>query len=321
MDIERFNFQGMELLRLRAAPYEAWITPEMGGNAIRLFHAGLEMEALRVPTSPGILRKHPNEFGMPPLFPPNRIRAGAFTLDGREYQFPVNEPARGNSLHGALSALAFRVEDEEESPSGAKVTLSFAANEAYAYMNFPHAFACWVTYELNTKGLTQVIRFQNRSESRMPFGFGFHTAFAIPRERAEDYRIHVPVETRWQLDPASALPTGETTISSSMHERLNGMGLPPLSQAVSSFFRRLPGPARIQDIARGTEVRYDVDDGFRFWMLWNARAEQDFICIEPMTWLVDAPNSMLSWAESGMEAIESGETKTLATQLSISTIG
>ncbi len=321
MNVDQIDFQGMALLRLRAAPYEAWVAPSMGGNVIRLYHGGLGMEVLRVPPSPSILRNSPNVFGAPPLFPPNRIRGGSFSFDGQAYRFPVNEPERGNSLHGALSATAMRVEAMGESAYSEEITLSYEAGEPYSYMNFPHVFSYRVAYGLSPEGLTQTVRFRNLGSSRMPFGFGLHTAFAIPRERGENYRVCVPVETQWRMDPATALPTGETAVGTEEHFLLNDEGVPPLSHPVSGFYRRLPGPVRIRDIVRGAEIRYDVDDGFRFWMLWNAGAERNFICVEPMTWMVDAPNLSLPWAESGMDAIARGETKSLMTRLSAAAIG
>ena len=33
---------------------------------------------------------------------PNRIRDGAYRLDGREHQLPLNEPERGNAIHGLV---------------------------------------------------------------------------------------------------------------------------------------------------------------------------------------------------------------------------
>ncbi len=337
-EIAWIDWQGMRLVRLACGAYEAWIAPEMGGNALRLAHHGLGVEVLRTPPSPAALRENPNVYGVPPLLPPNRIAGGAFTFGGREYAFPVNEPARGNSLHGDLSRTPMAVEEEgipcgipiwrpivpisaaipeTADADGAEVILRYAATEKAPYMTFPHAFTYWVAWRLDADGLSQTIAVRNGSASRMPFGFGLHTALHVPRARRDAYRLIVPVGRQVLLDPETIHPTGEYAEDTVLHRLLNGGGLPPLNEPVSALFERLPGAAILRDTARGVDIRYEAGDGFKFWMLWNERGERDHICAEPMTWTVDAPNSPLPAEQSGFAAIDPGETKELATRLSI----
>src|SRR3954467_366146 len=55
----------------------------------------------------------PTRGGIPVLFPfPNRIRAGRFTWDGKEYQLPLNDPAKANAIHGFACRVPWRVVDQ-----------------------------------------------------------------------------------------------------------------------------------------------------------------------------------------------------------------
>src|SRR5436305_11719319 len=42
---------------------------------------------------------------------PNRIRDGIYRLDGREHRLPLNEPERGNAIHGLVRWSNWTVAD------------------------------------------------------------------------------------------------------------------------------------------------------------------------------------------------------------------
>src|SRR5712691_5710938 len=52
----------------------------------------------------------PTRSGIPILFPfPNRIRAGRFTWEGKEYQLPLNDSTQKNAIHGFPCRKPWRV--------------------------------------------------------------------------------------------------------------------------------------------------------------------------------------------------------------------
>src|SRR5262249_22785066 len=54
----------------------------------------------------------PTRSGIPILFPfPNRIRAGRFHWDGKDYQLPLNDHVQQNAIHGFACRRAWRVVD------------------------------------------------------------------------------------------------------------------------------------------------------------------------------------------------------------------
>ena len=50
---------------------------------------------------------NPYLYGMPILFPVNRISGGRFEFEGREYSFPINETETNCHLHGNLHQSQF----------------------------------------------------------------------------------------------------------------------------------------------------------------------------------------------------------------------
>ena len=74
----------------------AVVWPALGFNCLhwRLPHGSDRLDLLYV--DPALYGNgKPTRSGIPVLFPfPNRIRAGRFSWDGKEYQLPLNDPAR-----------------------------------------------------------------------------------------------------------------------------------------------------------------------------------------------------------------------------------
>ncbi|MEG0767036.1 MAG: hypothetical protein RR482_04910, partial [Clostridia bacterium] len=173
-------------------------------------------------------------------------------------------------------------------------------------------------YALNEReGLCQTVRVRNESTQDMPFGFGFHTSFQTPPCADGSCRIFVPVGRECLLERTRIRPTGAYVKDTALAQALCGTGLAPQAQKVSHLFESAPGCVEVRDDTHGVSVRYEVDAGFRFWMLWNQDASGEFFCIEPQTWTVDAPNSLLPPEQSGMDAISPGDARTLTTRLRI----
>ena len=90
-------------LRSPDGAYEAKIQPSRGANCLSFKHLPSRICALRTYNPDEVTElDNPFLYGTPLLFPPNRIKGGKFTYDGREYSLPVNEEATGCFLHGTL---------------------------------------------------------------------------------------------------------------------------------------------------------------------------------------------------------------------------
>src|SRR5260221_14676642 len=98
----------MELIAIEAQAERAVIVPEAGFQCLSYKVGALDVIA--GPASAELWREHPHRGGIPILFPwPGRIADARFKFEGREYRVAVNEPARGNSIHGFACEKAFRI--------------------------------------------------------------------------------------------------------------------------------------------------------------------------------------------------------------------
>ncbi|HML47017.1 MAG TPA: hypothetical protein PKE04_09760, partial [Clostridia bacterium] len=210
---------------LRAGDLIARICPSMGGNVIQFGNSSAGVEALRIPPDARTLRDNPNVYGMPLLFPPNRICGGTYTFQGRTYAFPINEPERNNFIHGTLSSTNFSVMEELETPEYAAFSMEYAATPEEPYLAFPHAFTLTLRYVLHeSEGLAQTVTVRNDSEQDMPFGLGFHTAFNAPVEA--DCRLTLTAGREWLLERPRIRPNGQYAEGTPLQQALNGSGLP-----------------------------------------------------------------------------------------------
>ena len=258
---------------------------------------------LREPKDPQTLAAAPNVYGLPLLFPPNRIRDGHFSFGGRSYDFPINEPARHHHIHGLLSTTPFSCE------GGAAFT--FRADAEHPYLSFPHAFTVTRAFALDEGGLVQTLTVRNDSALPMPLGTGFHAAWSVPLFPGQsplDCRLHIPVRRHWLHDPQTIIPTGETVTDSPLLRALRAGTLVPEREALSCLLELDDGPVRL--ITPRGDLVCTREAGYPFLMLWNGGGGQGFVCPEPQSWLVDAPNLPQPQEISGFTALAPGQSAT-----------
>lgn len=302
----RVQWEGYEAIKLQAGEYTAMALPELGAQVISLEKNGVPL--LHAPENRQALQKASTSYGLPVLFPPNRIDGGHFQADGRSYSFPVNEAARANSLHGFLHTRPWQVQKVTDNI----LIMQYEATEqSDFYVYYPHAFKAEIQYILNEKGLHQQIMIENRSDRSMPVGLGFHSAFAVD----EQSRIRLSAGKRILMNERM-LPTGETRPLNDKEQCLRTEGLAADAWSMDDHYTAQPldmGSAdfhgAVIDRAVG-HVFYEVDPFYQHWMIWNANRTGTFICLEPQNWRVNAPNLVaqgLSAHEAGFCMLESGK--------------
>ena len=102
------TIDGEPAVFLRAGDYLAAALPGVGGNLFRLVDERRQLTILHEPPNVRELREHPVIYGIPALFPPNRIRDGVFTANGIRYELPVNT-RDNNHCHGMLARRPWQV--------------------------------------------------------------------------------------------------------------------------------------------------------------------------------------------------------------------
>lgn len=320
MSIQHTLFFNMEALILDNDAYSATIIPEYGCNLVTLHNktTGLDILKTPLPSDHDEFMSAPQHFGNAILFPPNRIQNGTFTRNGRSYSFiPHNLPAdkAGQYMysHGILRYLPFAIEHCEERDSHIVVSACYHCGPGeQIYKSFPHEFVCCITFDLSYEGLQETISFTNLGDTPMPLGAGFHTAFQIPNDALssrEDYRIVWSADRHIVLSP-NCLPTGELLPlkSDCRHQGIfpflpiqdEHTTLRPISFHGKDFLGAI-----IKNIKTNNNIIFEIDENFGYFMLWNNKARSNYICIEPMSWMINAPNSTLPDKLSGYKELDS----------------
>lgn len=295
--------EGEALVVVNTAIWEAVMVLSNNANMIRLKHIPSGWDVLRSPESLAKLRERPECYGMPILFPPGRIDRGRFRVLGRDYSLPINEEDKQCNLHGLLLGDAWTLDEVEEGKSDITVRMSIQFDATHQhYAGFPHEFKITLTYRFAVDSVFQEVTVENHSVFPMPCGFGFHTAFQIPNTGATLYATIA--DQRYEASPDRRLPTGRLLDlrEDEMFNYVNGGGIAYNSVAMicpavtKNGFRG----ARILIPDGNIEVLYEVSTLFRFFALWNDCGGKGFVCVEPVTWLSNAPNLSLPHSETGM---------------------
>jgi len=111
------------------------------------------------------------------LFPfANRIKDGAYTFRGNNYNFNINHKEEHNALHGLVFNKTFKIIDQKADTSSASVILEY--NEDQHSQGFPYTFSIQLTYTFTANTLRLSIAVNNTDSKPFPFTIGWHPYFA-----------------------------------------------------------------------------------------------------------------------------------------------
>lgn len=277
--------------------FSAMIGPT--GNLVRLFHKPTQCDVFHWCEDESELLSHPQYYGVPLIFPPNRTAHGQFRFQGRIYQLPINDPVHDFNVHGFLLGQRPKSIIRE---NGSWIVQTVWEPDCQGFSGYPHTFELTRTYRFGSAAVWIETVIMNRSKLDMPYGIGFHTAFAAPR--SEDVFIRVPHSGRfWQVDPDRRLPDGSlAAIASKDAAVLNGEA--EVSSAPIAMLLSAPPQETCFEIIRpGMNITYTADRKFGFFAVWNAEGKRGMICLEPMSWMTNAPNSTLPYDRSGVRVL------------------
>ncbi len=318
---------------LNCNSWEATFAPAHGGQLVRLRYLPLNRDILNYPESEQDFLTQPERFGIPVLFPPNRIAGGTFMWLGRAYSLPINEPSRNNHLHGIVLHEPWEMSLTEDATANAnpEIELSFTHHQGRkTFAGYPHHFRLSIRYRFEETSVTQTTVLENLDSSDsppMPFGLGFHTSFILPDVERSRMRLFITAEDNcYTLHPKTRTPTGQEVPWPLPHDYHTFGGqtyhiAPPISchcraNSVSINGYNFRG-ALLDFPEEELRVRYEADRNFGFWFLWAPPDDPNALCIEPMTWLVNAPNSLIKPALSGLTQLDAGKCWQTETRLSL----
>ncbi|MDE6623490.1 MAG: aldose 1-epimerase [Alistipes sp.] len=319
--LRSIEWHGLQAVEFSKGDYRALLVPSVGANLVRLADTRLGVEILRTPEADEVesFKTRPQVFGLPVLFPPNRIADGTYTFEGRTYRYPITVEKEHNYHHGILKGLPFVVSKASENDEEVLVECRYysnAGNDAI-FRDFPHEFKCKIVYRLTAEGLEQEVCFTNRSAERMPVGVGFHTPMRIPFAGGEaaDYVMRAAVGEQVELDGRN-LPTGAKLPLSEQFAKLREGGLQvtgcaPIEAGFTIREIEVDGRpfrgALVENLRTGVRTFYEVDDTTTYWTIWNNGGTAPYCCPEPQSWTTNAPNAPDPEA-AGFRSIAPGET-------------
>lgn len=138
---------------------------------------------------------------------PNRLRDGAYTVDGTTYQVPVSEPARSTALHGLACWQRWVVVEQQD----ARATLELHLPPSPGY---PFDLVARVTYSLDDAGLRVQVLTTNVGAATAPYGVGFHPWLSADGADLDECTLRLDAETRVTTDDR-LLPTGTEPVAGS----------------------------------------------------------------------------------------------------------
>ena len=279
---------------LDAGPYRAVVTSV--GATLR----GLSFRER--PVADGFGERDRSTFGRGQVLAPwpNRLRDGRYRFSDRDLQLPLDEPERGNAIHGLVRWQEWTVEDARPD----RVTLRHVI---WPRDGYPFLVELAVTYTLDGEGLSVRTVAVNAGVDPCPFGAGFHPYFG--GGPVDDIVLHCPGRTTLVTD-GRGIPVGREDVSGTAQDfRVRRpVGTVQLDTCFTDLARDAAGRAEVRlRHPDGAETAVWMDGAFPFVMVFSADTlpepqRRRALAVEPMSC---APNALQSG--DGLVVLAPGE--------------
>jgi aldose 1-epimerase len=296
-----------EVIKLKCGDWCAKIDLAHGANCISLKNKKYGASLLREPpenTEPD----NPYLYGMPILFPVNRIEDGCFEFEGRKYTFPINEQKTNCHLHGEMHKTPFEALEVTDS----KIKCTYRATKDMPYLTFPHEFEIIMSYELKESGFYHTATVINRSTQNMPIFLGFHTTFNTlftKNSRPQNIRAVAEICEEYERNmEINYLPTGKILPFDAVSQALAEGRFSPFSEKISRHYRAA-GKMGLSDLGIGVQMVYENDEKYKFRLIYNG-ADDGYISLEPQNCLANCQNSPFDREYAGFDFLKPDESKT-----------
>ncbi len=267
----------------------------------------------------------PSGHGIPLLFPfPNRIRAGKYSWEGRDYVIGAEtgrHDNNGNAIHGFCIDRPWRVIDQGERFVVGQFQLSVDAPERRSL--WPADFVIDIRYELRGSTLRSDIRIHNPDSASLPWGFGTHPYFRLPldpQSKPARCLIQVPADSEWVLK--DCLPSGARRPVSRHKDLREGEYFDVLKlDDVLTDIESSQGviETAVIDESAGLQVTQRFDASFREIVVFTP-PQRECVCIEPYTCVTDAINLQSQGVDAGLRVLPPGASAHLWFEISAGTL-
>jgi aldose 1-epimerase len=222
---------------------------------------------------------------------PNRLGDGRYQFGGVSAQAALDEPDRGNAIHGLVRWLPWQPEAFAQNV----VALSCPIRPTPGY---PFRLDMRIEYRLGRDGLVITTTARNPGMVAVPFGLGFHPYLTVGLDRIDTAHLRLPASRRLVLD-SRALPTGEVQpVAGTEYDFTSARAIGPtrMDTAFTDLRRDESGAALVtlSDPVSGRSVEVWADERFGYLMCYTGDTLADpdrrrrSIAIEPMTCPPDA---------------------------------
>lgn len=131
---------------------------------------------------------------------PNRIKDGKYSFNKKDYQLPVNEVSKNNSLHGLVANCHWEVILQDQS----KVILQHLLNQPDIY---PGKLQLQVSYEIIEQGVEISVLSENVGDISAPYGVSIHTYLvAGALVKNNELLLQLPTDQFLEVDAERLLP-------------------------------------------------------------------------------------------------------------------
>jgi aldose 1-epimerase len=214
---------------------------------------------------------------------PNRLQDGSYAFGGLCHQLALNEPERGNAIHGLTRWGAWTASAREPH----RVVMEYVL---YPQPGYPFSLRLWVEYALSESGLRVRTTVTNIGKDPCPYGSGAHPYLTLGTATIDPLTLRVPARTVL-LSDARGLPSAIEAVAGTEYDfrRPRRIGSTKLDHAFTDLERDEHdlGRVELQDPVHGTEVALWVDRSYPYLMLFSGDPLPDVrrrsLAVEPMT--------------------------------------
>jgi aldose 1-epimerase len=238
---------------------------------------------------------------------PNRLEDGSYEFDGKRHQLEVNEPERGNAIHGLVRFAPWTV--AESKPARAVVEHALEPQPGY-----PFSLALSIEYSLSLSGLRVETTATNAGSEPCPYGSGAHPYLTLGTETVDDALLHAPGRVVLHTDDRG-LPRDAEPVEGTKYDftRPRTIGSTRLDHAFTDLHRGPDGLARVELAEPGSRAALSlwVDESYHYLQLFTGDPLPDVarrsLAVEPMTCPANAFRT-----GQGLIRLEPGESVTSA---------
>lgn len=226
---------------------------------------------------------------------PNRIRDGRYSFGGQDFQLPINEPARGNAIHGLVNHRVWQVAE-----AGADFVVHALTLEPEP--GWPGRMNFRLRHSLGAEGLLVEVWAKNVGEEAVPFGYGAHPYVAVMGD--EPGELLIPADRRLDVDDR-LLPIAIRDVADTAYDFREER---PVDLALDTAFtglRRDPDGRWRAKVTSAGQTTTVWGDETMSWIQCFTPPHNNHLALEPLTCGPDAFNEGPTHAE--LLVLEPGE--------------